>query len=262
MKKIWMIIILFTLLISACAGATPAAPPAQDSGTSSDATTSDTAAVQGTPEAQAAQGAPANGEFPEIAKVLLGSFLLENTEFAITAEQAASLLPLWKGLNALQNSETITNEELQGLYDQITDTMTAEQKAQIESLNINQDSMRTVMENIGFGGAGGPGGDGANLTEEQIATMQAERAANGESGMPAGGPDGERPGGGAGMPVGGPGGGGPGAMPGGDASMLAAGAAEGTERAVMPEQAGDPTLRMMSRLIEPLLELLQTKING
>ncbi len=265
MKKLWITLILFTLLLSACNGtaATAAtAAPAQDTGTSSDATSSDPAAVQGTPDAQAAQGAPANGEFPEIAKVLLGSFLLENTEFAITAEQAASLLPLWKGLNALQNSETVTNEELQGLYDQITDTMTAEQKAQIETLNINQDSMRTVMESIGFGGAGGPGGDGANLTEEQIATMEAERAANGESGMPAGGPGGGGPGG-EGMPAGGPGGGGPdGAMPGGDASMMAAGAADGTEVAIMPEQAGDPTLRMMSRLIEPLMELLQKKIDG
>jgi hypothetical protein len=257
MKKIWITLILFTLLLSACSGAAATAAPAQDTGTTSNATTTDAAAVQGTPDAQAAQAAPANGEFPQIAKVLLGSFLLENTDLAITAEQAATLLPLWKGLNALQNSETVTNEEMQGLYDQIIGSMTPEQIAQIETLNINQDSMRTVMESIGLGGKGGPAGDG-NLTEEQIATMEAERAANGDAGMPAGGPGGGPGGDAAGMPAGGPGGGGPG----GETGMAAAGAASGTQVAVMPEQAGDPTLRMMSRVIQPLLELLQKKIDG
>jgi hypothetical protein len=252
MKKLWITLILFTLLLSACNGAAATAAPAQDSGTTSNATTTDSAAVQGTPQA-----AP-NGDFPEIAKVLLGSFLLEKTDLAITAEQAATLLPLWKGLNALQNSETVTNEEMQGLYDQIIGAMTDEQIAQIETLNINQDSMRTVMESIGFGSKGGPGGNGANLTEDQIATMEAERAANGDAGMPAGGPGGGGPGGdAAGMPAGGPGGG-----PGGDTSRLAAGAASGTQTAIMPEQAGDPTLRLMSRLIQPLMELLQKKIDG
>jgi Spy/CpxP family protein refolding chaperone/predicted small secreted protein len=243
MKKIWITLILFSLLLGACNGTTNAVSPAQDTGSSSSTTTSSETVEAGT--------FPSD-EFPEITKNLLGAFLLEDTEFAITAEQAANLYPLWKGLNAMQNSETVSNDELQGLYDQIAEAMTAEQKAQIESLNINQDSLRSVMESVGLNNAGGAGRDGANLTEDQIATLQAERVANGEQGRPAGGP---------GSGLGGGYGGGSGAMPGGDASMLAAGAAEGTERAVMPEQAGDPTLRMMSRLIEPLLDILQSRMN-
>lgn len=252
MKRIWFTMIIFTLLLAACGGAKT--------------TTQDTTGAAGEPAAadgQAAQGTPGTGEFPQIAKILLGSFLLEDTDYAITSEQAATLLPLWKGLSALMNSETITNAELEGLYKQIEGAMTADQLAQIESLGINQDSMRTVMESVGMGGGqGGPGGgEMGELTEEQVATMQAEREANG--GDFPGGEGGGMPGGG-GMPAGGgmaggaPGGGGEGgAMMGGNT-----GATTGTDTSgtVMPEQAGDPTLRMLSTLMQPLMELLQSKI--
>ena len=208
MKKIGLFLMLFALLLSACSSAIPTAAQTQGEAQTSSTEAAPSQEVQGTPQPQMNQPVPGNGELPEIAKILLGSFLLENSEFAITKDQAATLYPLWKGLSALQNSETVTNEELQGLYDQIISAMTDEQKAQIETLNLNLDSQRTVMESLGLDGPGGPGGNPGNLTEEQIATMEAERAANGNQGGPAGGPAGGPGGlGGPGMPAGGPQGG-------------------------------------------------------
>ena len=249
MKRIWFTLIILALLLSAC-GSTNATSTAQDT------TSSDTTTVE--------EGTPTNGDFPEIAKILLGSFLLENTDYAITSEQASTLLPLWKGLNALLSSDTITDTELNGLYKQIENAMTKDQLAQIDSMDINQESMRTVMDQIGLGGGqggpgqGGPGGNSGDLTEEQVATLQAEREANGGN-FPGGG-QGGGPGDG-GMPGGDMAGGG---MPGGngDAGMMMGQGSTDSSGTVMPEQAGDPTLRLMSSLIQPLMELLQTKIDG
>lgn len=237
MKKIWFTLMIFTLLLSACGSNTTTAGDA----TSGSSTTKDSA--------------PANGQYPEITKILLGSFLLEDTNYAITSEQANTLLPLWKGLNALLSSDTVTEMELNGLYKQIEDAMTKDQLAQIDSMNINQDSMRTVMEKIGFGGLGNangtpePGSRG-NLTQDQIATFQAQRQANGGT-FTGRGQGGGFPGGGQGGFTGG----GQGGNTTGRGGVNAAGT-------LMPTPSGDPTLRMMSRLIEPLIQLLQKKISG
>jgi hypothetical protein len=256
MKKIWIFVVLLSFLLGACSGGANTAATTE-SNTSASA---DSAAAAPAADGSQTQGAPGQGELPEIAKVLIGTFLLEDTDYAITAEQAASFLPLWKGLNALQSSDTVTNTELEGLYAQIVSTMTDDQMAQIESMNITFESMNTVMESLGLGGRGqgGPGGGMGDLTEEQIATMDAERAANGDQGFPGGG-EGGGPGGNGGgdaaMMSGGPGGG-----AGGDAGMMAQGSSTDSSE-FLPEQAGDPGLMMMTRLFEPLIELLQSKIN-
>ncbi|MBI9049860.1 MAG: hypothetical protein JEZ00_10595 [Anaerolineaceae bacterium] len=256
MKKIWILITLMTLLLSACSTANVNIGQIENAGTDTEAVSAPDVVDTADQDTSNNQDTSTNGELPEIATILLGSFLLEDTENAITSEQAAALLPLWKGLNVLQNSETVTNQELEGLYAQIAAAMTTDQMAQINNMDISFDTMGTVMESLGLGAGrtGGPGEGGfADLTEEQIATMQAEREENGGGDFQGpGGRQGGRPDGGgdASMMAGGPD---------GDAAMLR-GATTDSEGNILPEQAGDPSLRMMNRLFEPLIELLQSKI--
>ena len=128
----------------------------------------------------------------------MGTFKLEETDYAIDSEQAAELLPLWKALRSLTESETAAIAEVDALLNQIVDTMTPEQLTAIDNMNLTRQDMAAVFEELGLELGGGVGRFG-NMTPEQQATMQAAR----ESGqLPAGGP-----GGGSGVPGLKPGGG-------------------------------------------------------
>ena len=160
-------------------------------------------------------------EMPLASKLVIGSFKLEGTDNAITVEQAAELIPLWQVYQQLSTSDTAAQEEVTSLAEQIQETMTADQMAAIDAMNLTpQDIFRTMQElGIQFGGnrqqsqggnsqqggnnfgppgggefvrpdggvpgsGGGPGGfnNGQNLSPEQIATAQARREANGGGG--------------------------------------------------------------------------------
>jgi hypothetical protein len=171
------------------------------------------AATNGTqPPAPGQQG----GSLPIQEQILIGAFKLEGTDGAITAQQAAELLPLWEVYKDLSSSDTAAQEEIDGLIQQIQDTMTPEQMQAITDMKITRQDMFTVMQeqditqartpgsgnrpNIqnGNGGdfvfvgppPGNPGGGeperfpgggqaGQSFTPEQIATAQAARAQGG-----------------------------------------------------------------------------------
>lgn len=142
----------------------------------------------------------AEGETPLAMMLILGTFKLEDTEFAIDSAQAAELLPLWKALRSLSQSETVAAEELQAVINQVQDTMTAEQIAAIESMELTMQDLGAIAEELGlelnnFGGRFG------ELSPEMQATREAAR----ESGQFPGGGQGSGPGGG--IPGSGPGGG-------------------------------------------------------
>lgn len=146
-KKIfWTTLILFTLTLNACASI---------------------AGVTGT----APSGGPSAVELPTQTKLVLGTINLEETDYAVTAEQAKELLPMFHVLRDLNNSDTAAQEEKDGLVNQIQGTMTAEQIKAIDDMSL---SMRDVFAltqgssgstsssktsstvNAGGGGAGGP----------------------------------------------------------------------------------------------------------
>jgi len=160
-------------------------------------------------------------ELPLASKLVIGSLKLEDTDNAITAEQATELLPLWQVYQQLSTSDTAAQEEITALMEQIQETMTADQMKAINAMNLTPQDMFTVMQEQGiqFGGnrqqdqssnqqnsgggfgppgggdfvrpeGGGPGGGGGggfgggqNLSPEQIATAQARRAENGGNGF-------------------------------------------------------------------------------
>ena len=169
-----VLLLLFTLIMTACSGnASNAAGPA--AGT---------------------QSGPAAGELSAGAQVALGTVKLEGTENAVTAEQAAELLPLWQTLEVLYGSDMAATQEIDALIAQIQETMTPEQTQAIAALNLTRQDMMTVMQEQGMA----MGGGNANAQSGNSTTN------NGSGFRPGGGemPGGMPPGGG-GFPGGGPG---------------------------------------------------------
>jgi len=155
-------------------------------------------------------------EMPLASELVIGSFKLEGTENAITAEQATELIPLWQVYQQLSTSDTAAQEEVTSLTEQIQETMTADQKTAIDAMNLTPQDIFTTMQEQGiqfggnrqqsqsndnqqngnnFGPPGGGGGEffvrpgggggfggGQNFSPEQIATAQARREANGGGG--------------------------------------------------------------------------------
>lgn len=155
--------------------------------------------------AQQAASTQQNGSLPIQEQILIGTFKLEGTPQTVSAQQAAQLIPLWQVYKDLSSSDTAAQEEIDGLVQQIQDTMTPEQMQAIKDMKLTRQDMFTVMQEQGLN-LGGSGGQ--NISPEQIATLQAGRGSGsgfqGGGGFPGGGPgDG---GGGGGFPGGGPGG--------------------------------------------------------
>ena len=153
---------------------------------------------------------------PESAKLLIGTLKLDGTPQAVTAKQAAQLIPLWQLLKSLETSSTTASQEVDATVQQIQSTMTAAQLQAIDGMNLTRRDEFTTLQQMGlasanasgtpapggrtqgqgggggfdrggfggggFGGGGNPGGGGQgarNFNPSQIATAQAARAAGG-----------------------------------------------------------------------------------
>jgi hypothetical protein len=119
---------------------------------------------------------PGSGQARQLDKrvqLALGSLALEDTANAITAEQAKALLPLWKAANSLTGADNVATEEMNGLFSQIEESMTADQVQAIQAMDLSGQGMSDLASKYGFQmGGGGPG----NLTPEMQSTMEAARA--------------------------------------------------------------------------------------
>ena len=189
-------LLIFTLLITACGASAPNA----------------------TGPASGVSGDPAAGELSPSIQVAIGTLRLDETENAVTAEQAQELLPLWQTMQVLSESDTAAQQELDALAEQIQETMTAEQRQAIMDMNLTREDMMSVLQEQGLasggvpadgtqnggggfgpagfpggvppqgefsgGGPGGGGGQGSGLTPDQIATAQASRQQSGGSFVP------------------------------------------------------------------------------
>lgn len=145
----------------------------------------------------------ASTELPPASKLVVGSFKLEGTDNAITAEQATELIPLWQVYKQLSTSDTAAQEEITSLAEQIQETMTADQMAAIDAMNLTPQDIFTTMQEQGiqFGG-----------NRQQTQGTDSQQGGN-NFGPPGGGESFFPPEGGA--PGGSPGGGGSGGFGGG-----------------------------------------------
>ncbi len=191
----------------------------------------------------AASGASASGgaslpEMDDSTVLALGTLLLEETENAVTPEQAAALLPLWQ---AIRGGGLQGNAETEAVLKQIKAQMTAEQLSAIDAMALTAEDMSTWMEESGMDmEAPGPMGTPGAMSEGTPGARPEGGRGGGQGSMPEGTP-GARPGGG------GPGGG-QGAMPEGTPGAMSGGGRPGG-----PAGGGAGGAGM---LIRPLVELL------
>ncbi len=214
MKRFWIITILAltTLVAAGCSGGQTTSSTAGTAYTSKTLNTSYSNALSASDQ------------------LMLGSLRLEETEQAITAEQAAALLPL---LQALQGGALASDAERNAVYAQIETQMTPAQLQAIAAMKLTQQDQTTWMESQAPGGAPGQGGpapqgtpgappaggsppDGGtgspdmatrraqmdNMSEEQRTAMRATIEAGGMPGAPGGrsGAGGGQPGAAGGRP--------------------------------------------------------------
>jgi hypothetical protein len=200
-------------------------------------------------------------------KLLVGSLKLEDTGQAISAEQAAALLPLWQAYRSLSNSQTAAEAEVDALLDQIQKTMTAEQVEAIDALNLTSTDMMDLMQSMGVGM--GPRG-----TPDPNSTPSFDFPAGGfeGNGPPSGDfqmGSGESPSGSGGgttrnFPPGGAViiGGGPGGDAGSDAGLTGGPTMQGTQDPSMQATAQARFGTMANRVNTMLLDVLITKLEA
>jgi len=191
--------------------------------------------------------APAGAAISDEIRLIIGTFKLEGTDQAITAEQAAKLLPLWQAIkdsqgnamppqgqpqtNATPQDHTALQQGIDSRIKQIEEVMTPAQLEAIQKIEINQQDVLTLLQ-------------------EQGITLQGPQAGNGNGQgngtfMP---PPGTPPAGG---------------MPGGNGTNGGQGQAPqdgqmGTPRAGMAPGNG-PAGFVPNELIDALIQILQKK---
>ena len=153
-KFFWTSITLLALTLTACTSST------------------------GTP-ASAPSGGPGAMELPAQTKLVLGTINLEETDYPVTSEQAAELLPMFYVLQDLNDSDTAAQEEIDGLVAQIQETLTTEQTQAIDGMSL---SMRDVFA-ISQSSSGS-----TSSSDAASATGTGGNAAGGPPDMGAGGP--------------------------------------------------------------------------
>jgi hypothetical protein len=210
-----------TLTLLAALAVMLAACSATAASSSTDATGSQT--VAGTPNA-AGTPVPSNASLSGLTRLLIGTLKLEDTDLAVTPDQAKTLLPLWQAVRSLSNSDTTAAAEMTAVEAQIQETLTTEQMDQINAMQLTRADLQTLAGELGisfgggnranatgtpgaggFSGGGFPGGGappggggppdgggpldggappGGNLTAEQQATLEASRASRPNVGVP------------------------------------------------------------------------------
>jgi hypothetical protein len=176
-----------------------------------------------------------------VAELLVGTFKLEDTDLAVSSDQAKQLLPLWQTLQELSSSNTAATEEINAVVDQIKSSLTSQQMDKITAMKLSQPDMLSIMSQAGVS----PNGASTTATPMVLNGLTSGGATQG------GGPQGGDAAGGGGLPSGGfPAGGDPGmgAGPGGQAA---------TPQAV---QSGGMGNQVPPPLLNALIELLQNKI--
>ena len=159
MKKIFLpLVFLFALLLASCSGTAAPAPT----------TGSDIYVSQNLPDDYEGALAVRN-------QLALGTLELIQTDLAISAEQAQTLLPLWQALRSTQQAGGTAQAEVSALLTQIEAAMKPEQLQSIASMKLTFTKMQewATANGITMGSGGGTPGQGSGMSAEARATKQA-----------------------------------------------------------------------------------------
>jgi hypothetical protein len=121
--------IAMILLLSACSSRASSSSSTETAGSSSQSATS----------------------LSQVNMLLVGSLKLEDTDQAISQDEAAQLLPLWQAYRSLSNSQTAAEAEVEALLQQIEGTMTSDQIQAIKDMNLTSTDMMDLMQSMGAG---------------------------------------------------------------------------------------------------------------
>lgn len=90
-------------------------------------------------------------------KLALGTLNLKTTSYAVTKDEAATLLPLWEGLRALSSATSFSQQEYDALVKQIQDSMTPDQTNAINGMSLTQADIGKTIQALGLGNGFGGG---------------------------------------------------------------------------------------------------------
>lgn len=116
------------------------------------------------------------GALPIQTQLIIGTLQLEQGDLAVSAEQAAELIPLWKAVRSLSSSDTAAEVEIEAVLNQIQETMTAAQLQAIAAMQLTQQDLFGAIQELGIGPGSQAEGDRAS-----------SQASGGEFGGPPGG---------------------------------------------------------------------------
>jgi len=134
MKKVLLLItgmIIFSVLLAACSESS------SESGSENPLAGSNTSQM--------------DESVSQVNKLLVGTLKLEETEQAVTKEEATKLLPLWQAYRSLSSSDTSAEAEVDALLSQIQSTMTTEQVKAIDEMNLTAKDLSDTMQSMGGG---------------------------------------------------------------------------------------------------------------
>jgi len=109
-------------------------------------------------------------------QLTLGTLELDGTPNTVTTEQAGTLLPLWQALLSTQKSGAASQAEVNALLEQIENSMTGEQLAAINALQLTQTDLQNwaSANGVTLGSGTGQPGQGQGLSAEERAARQAQ----------------------------------------------------------------------------------------
>ncbi|MFZ5820268.1 MAG: hypothetical protein ACOYYJ_10225 [Chloroflexota bacterium] len=192
----------------------------------------------------AGQATPETDGLPIASQLIVGTFRLEDTELAVTPEQATDLLVLWRVYVDLGESDTAAQVEMDALVEQVQESMTTEQVSAILDMQITQQDVFAVLVEQGGAGSSAGAGDG---------DTSAASGGGGGFAPPDGGMAGSPPDGGGGAPP--------------DGEMMPDGGAGGTASAGQGAETGPGagpagSAGVPTALVEALIRLLEQKVNS
>jgi uncharacterized protein YcfL len=191
MKKIlFTLVILATLILSACASTSSSSSGSVSSSSSgsvstdnTDSSTSTSSSANQTGSGTAQLNSDYENAVPVAMQLLLGTYQLDGTDQAVTAEQASKLLPLWNEYKTLsmsnmpaqgsaspmqggtpeapQGMDAETQAQLDALLTQIQAAMTPAQIEAIAAMQITQDKAMSLMQQMGMPSGGPPAANGS-----------------------------------------------------------------------------------------------------
>ena len=181
-KTLVIVVILLTLLMSACTSGSDAALENNFSTQVEDASIP-------TVEDHLVDENILTTEYENAAslrnQLALGILSLKESSQAVTAEQASEILPLWQAMSLFEQDQNMAQAEVEALQSQLIKSMPAEQLQAIASMHLTNDDLAEFYADHGIvmgtesGEAQGRQGVNKDMTEDERATFRATQQASG-----------------------------------------------------------------------------------